>query len=185
MLHYEKKCRLNDSHIQKLTEFVRSIREENSKCENIPFVDPDDGGENAKLLIVLQAPGGNAEETEFISRDNNDYAANETKELLAKSGLKREETILWNIVPWAMQNPKKKDTKEGIPYLLRLIAHLNDLRAIVLAGEVAQTAKKHIQNDFQVFECYLPGGQHLKRNPHLVDGVLQIFQEVRDYIHQD
>ena len=185
MPHSEKKDRLNESHVQNLTKLVRSIQEENPHRENILFVDPDDGGENAKLLIVLQAPGGKALKSEFISRDNGDRAANETNEFLAKSGLKREETILWNVIPWRSEkSQQEKDAEEGIQYLRCLLRRLHKLEAVVLAGKKAQKAKDDIQEDLKVFDCELPGGTNVNCNAHLRDEILETFRKARAYIHR-
>src|SRR5262245_33198532 len=63
--------RLNDPHVRPLMELVRYLR---SRGLDVPNVDPNDGGVNAQVLILLETPGPKAVASRFVSRDNSAVA---------------------------------------------------------------------------------------------------------------
>jgi len=48
---------LRESHIAPLTDYVEQLRKTLGHNQEIPYFDPCDGGINAKLLFLLEAPG--------------------------------------------------------------------------------------------------------------------------------
>jgi hypothetical protein len=64
--------RLNDPHVRALMDLVRDLR---SRGLDVPNVDPNDGGVNAQVLILLETPGPKAVASRFVSRDNPDPSA--------------------------------------------------------------------------------------------------------------
>ncbi|MCF6292223.1 MAG: uracil-DNA glycosylase [Robiginitomaculum sp.] len=158
---------LHKPHIVSLTRFVDELKKELGSEVGMPYFDPLDGGINAKLLWVLETPGPKAVGTNFISRDNPDPTARNTLKILADAGIKREDTVLWNVVPWNLsseeknQNPKITEIRRGIPYLLRLIQLLSNLKAVILCGNPAKRAAQNIRmsTSLRVFETYHPAGQ--------------------------
>lgn len=91
---------LNDSHVLPLTAFVNRIRGAERLEHRIPYFDPLDGGIEAKVLFILEAPGPKAVASGFISRNNPDESAKNLFLLLREAGFERRDTLLWNIVPW-------------------------------------------------------------------------------------
>jgi uracil-DNA glycosylase len=156
---------LFENHIAPLTKFVYLIRTEKGDQYSIPFFDPLDGGINAKILFLLEAPGPNAVKSGFISRNNPDETAKNMFQILEDVGIPRNETILWNIVPWYIGNIEKirpantKDITQGWYYLKRLIQLLPYVDTIVLVGRKSQKIKKQIVKEYtnlKIIECFHP-----------------------------
>ena len=105
---------------------VEIVRTERKLAKQVPYFDPRDGGISARVLFMLEAPGPKAVWSGFISRDNPDPTARNFRHLLAVAGIAREETLLWNIVPWYIGNrarirsAQRRDIKEGAAYMARL-----------------------------------------------------------------
>jgi len=146
-------------HVKLLNQFVEKIRQEKGSDYYIPYFDPNDGGVNAKTLFLLEAPGPRAVRSEFVSRNNPDETARNILELLNEAGLSREETVLWNTVPWYIGSGKKirgateADVEGSLAYLKELLSILKDLRSIVLVGKVAQRVEVSIK-DFSTLSVY-------------------------------
>ena len=151
----EKEKRLYDAHMIALTEFVYKLREETNL--DVPFFDTFDGGVNAKVLFLLEKPGPKSSTSGgsgFISRDNNDETARATKKFLEQAGLKREETILWNvIVAWnGTRKIVKEELRDGHRHLNELIKLLPNLKVIVLVGTKAiSKAEKYLDKHYNFY----------------------------------
>jgi hypothetical protein len=61
---------LHEPHVAPLTEFVERLRRETGLHQESPFLDPPNGGVNARCLFVAEAPGPRAVLSGFVSRDN-------------------------------------------------------------------------------------------------------------------
>lgn len=111
-------------------------------CE-LPMFDPCDGGVEARLLFLLEAPGPKAVKSTFISRNNPDQTARNFNLLLQEARLPRSDCILWNVVPWyigtggRIRPATKTDVYSGLPYLTKLLSCLPRLAAIILVGKAA------------------------------------------------
>ncbi len=142
---------IEQSHIAPLTEFVRRLRVDIGSNASIPFFDPWDGGINAEILFLLEAPGPKARNSCFISRNNPDETAKNFFELLTEAGVPRKSSILWNIVPWYVGTGEKirpantSDVSSGINSLENLLNLLPRLREIVLVGRKAQKAEGYLR----------------------------------------
>ena len=142
---------LSEPHIAPLTRFVEELKKELSPGIGVPYFDPLDGGITARLLLVLETPGPKAVGTNFVSRNNPDKTARNTLNILENAGIKRRDTVLWNVTPWNLSSKEKNknasmsETRRGIPYLLRLIRLLPNLEAIVLCGNPAKKAAQDIR----------------------------------------
>lgn len=164
-------------HVQPLADYLRRMKNaQGASCE-MPYFDPCDGGVRAKTLFLLEAPGPKAVGSAFVSRNNPDQTARNINELLREAGLPREDTLLWNIVPWYVGDGQKirpvtsEDIEEASLYLEELIDLLPDLRAIVLVGEKAKSARGRIQRltRAKIFEA-----------PHPSPKVFNIWPEKRE-----
>lgn len=112
-----------------------------------PHVDPLDGGTAARILLLLETPGPNGSAPRFVSRDNPSGTARNLTHLFASAGIERRQTLLWNAVPWIIhaegarnRAPRPAEVTAGLALLPGLLDLLPDLRAVVLAGRVAQRA---------------------------------------------
>ena len=183
---------ISNPHIKPLTDFVATIREEKGLGYDVPYFDPMDGGVEGKVLFVLEAPGPKAVHSGFISRNNPDQSATNMFGLLTEARFRRDETILWNIVPWyigderhkKIRAAKREDIEEGLPYLYRLISLLPNLKAIVLVGKNAWKARSFIEEreKIQIFQSYHPSLLFVNRKPGNRCRILEVFCEVRAYI---
>ncbi|MGE5199312.1 MAG: hypothetical protein ACM3H9_06705 [Rhodospirillaceae bacterium] len=66
---------LEQLHVATLTAFVRTLWRETGLESAIPCFDPADGGTDADILFLLEAPGPRAVQSGFVSRDNPDETA--------------------------------------------------------------------------------------------------------------
>jgi uracil-DNA glycosylase len=135
--------RIDQPQVAPLTAFVQRLREETGYGAKIPYFDPADGGVWARCLVIAEAPGPRAVESGFVSRDNPDQTARNTRVAHAAAGIPRAEAVLWNIVPWYIGGPdgirpaEEKDIRAGLPHLLHLARLLPRLEVIVLSGRKA------------------------------------------------
>lgn len=121
----------------------------------MPDFDPLDGGTGARVLFLLEKPGpmtsasgaaGRRIGSGFISRDNDDPTAEAIREFMRCAGLSRQETVIWNVVPWwnGTRAINRSELLQGTEQVIRLIELLPRLRAAVLVGKRAQRAKLHL-----------------------------------------
>lgn len=135
--------KLQDSHMAPLMQFVEHIRVERPG-DAVPWFDPDDGGVRARLLLLFEAPGPQARGSNFISAENPDPTARNTLVLREEAGIRPDEVLHWNIVPWFVSNgarirpPRRSEIREGVAYLERLIELLPNLRVILAMGRNAE-----------------------------------------------
>lgn len=180
---------LQEEHIYPLTRFVEDLRNEKGLENEVPYFDPLDGGIRAKVLFTLEAPGPKAVSSGFISRNNPDESAKNMYNLLYEARFERNETVLWNIVPWYLGTGRKirpaknKDIYEGLIYFERLLKLLPSLRAIVLVGKKASKAKTSIGkiSNLKIFEAYHPSPLFVNNNPGNRELILKSFTEVQKY----
>ena len=131
-----------------LSAFVENLRGTRADPNDVPGFDSDNGNLNAKVLLVLEAPGPGAVLSKRVSINNDDPTARNLKALLLKAQLRPEDVIIWNVVPWYCGNegktkiaaPSAKDVTEGIDSLCTLVGLLMNLKAIVLVGSTARKA---------------------------------------------
>lgn len=168
-----------ESRVAKLNNFVEQVRQETGKGCQIPYFDPEDGGVEARCLFLFEAPGPNAVDTDphkgsgFISRDNDDQTAKNFNCLNKKAGLDRQQTVLWNIVPWYISKKPgkkipKKDIVKGTECLEQLLClpELRHLQIIVLAGNTAKRVEGFLRVKFDSIDIVMmphPSPQFVNR----------------------
>jgi uracil-DNA glycosylase len=141
---------LKEPHISRLTDFVEEMRAQAGPDAAIPYFDPWDGGVEARVLFLFEAPGPKAVRSGFISRNNPDETAKNFFELTAAAGLHRKDTVLWNAVPWYIGTGTRiraatpADLEAGLRPLPRLLGLLPNLRVVVLVGKKAERASREI-----------------------------------------
>lgn len=122
----------------------------------VPRVDPAEGGVDARVLILFEAPGpmSNAQNARpgsgFISVDNDDQTAENCWRARSASGL-HDGVLCWNIVPWylgpASRKPTAVEIREGASELLGFMRLLPNLDTVVLSGRYAQDGwRKHLDH---------------------------------------
>jgi len=74
--------------IAKLTAFVRALRRSHG-ADRVPDFDPTEAGTNARILILLEAPGPRATKARggsgFVSADNNDGTAGNLRDFVTRA----------------------------------------------------------------------------------------------------
>ena len=109
-------------------------------------MDPNDGGTEARLLILLETPGPHIHRTGIVSADNPSGTARNLRRFLAEAGLPRQERVIWNAVPWVIHGggpnraPRASEIRDGLAELPPFLALLPRLRVAVLAGRIAGMA---------------------------------------------
>ena len=177
---------LQRSHIAPLTRFVEDLRAEAGPGAAIPYFDPWDGGVEAELLFLLEAPGARAVNSGFVSRNNPDETAKNFFELNIAAGIPRAKTIIWNAVPWYIGNGNRiraataDDLQLGLQPLPRLLQLLRQLRTVVLVGRKAEKASLGIRRErptLRLFLCPHPSPLFVNHAPGNRDRILQVLHE--------
>ncbi len=157
----------------------------------IPDFDPWDGGVNAELLYLLEAPGPRAGRSGFISRNNPDESAKNFFELNEMACIPRKQTISWNVVPWYIGSGAKirpataADVAEGREALLELLGLLPRLRAVVFVGRKAELAMQHIQSalpSLTCFRCPHPSPMYCNMAPGNKENILSALRQVAAFL---
>jgi uracil-DNA glycosylase len=185
-----REAKLHDPHIAPLTAFVEDLRVQKGPDYTIPHFDPWDGGIDAEVLFLLEAPGRRAKGSGFISRNNPDETAKNFFEFNDKL-IPRKRTITWNIVPWYIGDGSRiraanlHDTDEGLKSLNLLLDLLPRLRTIVLLGRKAQRSSKLIEKlrpRVRLFASPHPSPLVVNRSPDNKKEICRVLQEVADYL---
>jgi hypothetical protein len=144
-----KRRLLRSPRMRPLTEYVERLRGERGQ-DDIPDFDPTQGGVDARVLLLLEAPGRLGATVRrgsgFISPDNSDPTAENTWRLMLEAGVDRRLAINWNVVPWYVGSDAKLDRPGSADLIAaraatrELLALLPDLRVVVLLGLVAHKA---------------------------------------------
>lgn len=186
-----RRAALTQPHVAPLTAFVSRLRQQAPYAEGIPDFDPLEGGVRAECLFLLEAPGGKAVGSGFVSRNNPDETAKNFFELNHEAGLARHRTVTWNIVPWYVGTGTKiravtdVDIKEAEPHLRELLRLLPNLRAVVLIGRKAQRAKAIVEQlvpQATLFECPHPSPLALNGRAERRSEILRCLKAVAAYL---
>lgn len=181
----KRRLELDQAHIAPLTDYVLTLRSTYGLGDEIPFFDPRDGGVDARVLFLLEAPGGKAVASGFISRDNPDPSARNVSLISDEAGLLRMQTVAWNIVPWYVGSGSRirpvnqMDIDSAIQALGRLPSLLPELKVVLLVGAKAQKAKQVVSDLFSVptLSCPHPSQRVFNVWPDKRNKVREIFAE--------
>src|SRR4051794_35386301 len=96
--------RLDEPHVLPLSDWVRSLRARLGDQAIVPWFDPADGGIDASILWLLEAPGPKATRERggsgIVSCNNNDGTAENTWRTREEAGVHRESVLHWNVIPY-------------------------------------------------------------------------------------
>lgn len=182
---------INDAHVAPLTHYVERLRATMGSKAAIPYFDPWDGGINAEVLFLLEAPGPKAVKAGFISRNNPDESAKNFFMLNQEAGIARERTVSWNIVPWyigsgtRIRPANRTDITQGIRPLEELLPMLPALRAVVLVGQKAGMARRVIGDllpRVRVFDTPHPSPLFVNNKPENRARLLAALKEVAAFL---
>jgi uracil-DNA glycosylase len=142
----DKRRRIRARHVAPLNRLVEEINAGHD-VHRAPWFDPDGGGTSARVLFLLENPGRMATSaggSGFISADNKDDTAANFFRMRDQVGLPRDRLVAWNVVPWYQPdggrtaNASRQDVESALPWLVRLIRLLPELRLVVTMGDRAR-----------------------------------------------
>lgn len=182
---------LNEAHVSELTKFVHRLRKKIGPDVAIPYFDPWDGGVEAEVLFLLEAPGPKALNSGFVSRNNPDETAKNFFEINYELEIDRKRTLTWNVVPWYIGTGEKirpansKDISAGIESLGELLTMLPKLSAIVLVGGKPQKAENHVRSIapyLQIFKSPHPSPMFVNRKPENRGVLVECWRDVKSFL---
>ncbi|MEJ8845804.1 uracil-DNA glycosylase [Variovorax rhizosphaerae] len=135
-----------EPHVAPLQALAERIGASLDAPDGVPRFDPLDGGINARVLLLQEAPGPRAVGSGFVSFDNPDQTAANARHACESAGLLRQDAVRWNAVPWYLGNEEgtkirpatPEDVKRAEPWLGELLRLLPRLQVVVLMGKNAQ-----------------------------------------------
>ncbi|GBF07581.1 hypothetical protein DAERI_150099 [Deinococcus aerius] len=149
---------LREPRMLPLTEYTDDLARRTNRV--IPFFDPEDGGTQAELLLLMSHvdgdPGSARNGSPFISMENEDPTANNLQRVILDLGLPRSTLLLWNVVPWQDGDPKK-EAGVGAIHLPRLIQRLPNLRGIAVLskeGSVVKSVREEVPSRYRLEWTY-------------------------------
>jgi uracil-DNA glycosylase len=177
-----KLSRRDEAHIAPLTALVRRIQ---ALHAGVPFFDPSNGGTDASILCLLEAPGPKA--GDFVSQENNDQTAENMHRLMDQAGLARCDVVLWNVVPFyigasdrsKLRAARQGDLDAGRPWLVELFGLLPHLKVVLLLGRKAQGARdlvKALRPDVILLEGWHPSPLAMNREPDRWQQLLDVLR---------
>lgn len=116
----------------------------------VPYVSPDYGGVDARVLNIFRDPGPKTHRQHdgsgFLCAENDDPGAERFATLLDGAGIPVGETLSWNVYPWYIydRKPTAAEMEAGVEPLRRLLGLLPGLRVVMLHGGEAQNGWKRL-----------------------------------------
>ena len=184
-------------HVATLNAWVRSLRNRLGPSAIVPWFDPQDGGCDAQILWLLEAPGPKATcergGSGFISCNNNDGTAQNTWETREEAGVSRKWVVHWNVIPYYIGTDTKirayqpNDIAAVGPFIRELIDLLPNLKVVILGGEAARKvwqdfAPRH--RKLHVIVCPHPSPTNLNTRPGNRELVVDAWREAGRYIRK-
>ncbi|MDZ4179201.1 MAG: uracil-DNA glycosylase [Coriobacteriia bacterium] len=136
----DKLSRVHTGRTRTINVLVDSLRAQQPGAF-IPYVDPDLGGADARVLMLFQDPGDKTmppDGSGLLSVSNNDRSASRLCEVLDQAGIPWSELTAWNAIPWYTGGSNSpEDKKAGLLILIHLTRLLPELEIVVTFGNVA------------------------------------------------
>jgi len=189
---------IHDPHVSPLNDWVRSLQARLGSDAVIPWFDPADGGVNAQILWLLEAPGGKATRERggsgFISCDNNDGTAENTYRTREEAGVSRSMVVHWNVIPYYIGTDTKirawrpDDVAAVGPLLRELVAMLPKLRCVILGGGAAQKVWKEFgptKPNLRVIDCPHPSPPNVNTRPGTREAIVATWKQAGSLINGD
>ena len=176
-----RRLQLTAPHAAPLADWVSGLR---TPGRWVPDLDPADGGQAARALLLLESPGPAASVSGFVSVDNPGGTSENLLCLLHLAGLRRRDLAVWNAVPWQMSAggvvaPRPAQYAEAAPLTRELLALLPGLRVVVLVGRHAAAAWPQVDSALPTLACPHPSPQNFRARPETALRALEVLGEVR------
>lgn len=180
---------LDAPHVRPLNDWVRELRRRLGPDAIVPWFDPADGGCNASILWLLEAPGPKATRERggsgIVSCNNNDGTAENTWRTRSEAGVDRHQVVHWNVIPYYLGSQTKirswqpGDVRDVGHLLAELLALLPRLRSVILGGGAAQAAwRDHAPSDLDlvVIECPHPSPTNVNTRPGTREAIVEAWR---------
>lgn len=147
----DKIARIRDPHVAALNALSDRIADaEGLRRGLVPYVDPDTGGVNARMLVLLDNPSTKAETgtgSGLLSLDNNDRTARNCREAHARNGISWSDVVHWNVVPFPVAGVKNgssttAERARATAWTREVVDLLPDLEIVLLLGASARDGWK-------------------------------------------
>lgn len=162
-----KMARIRDHHVEPLNELADRIADAVGLPRgHVPYVDPDQGGIRARVLVLLDNPSTMAEAgtgSGLLSLDNNDRTARNCREAYARHGVPWPAVVHWNVVPFPVAGAKNgsstaAERTRATPWTREFVNRCPDLETVLLLGASARDgwARAGIDHDLNVLPGKIP-----------------------------
>lgn len=147
----EKISRIRDPHVAPLNALADRIADtEHLPHGHVPYVDPDQGGVGARMLVLLDNPSTKAEAgtgSGLLSLDNNDRTARNCREAYARHNVDWNDVVHWNVVPFPVAGEKNggstsAERARAARWTREVVALLPNLEIVLLLGGSARDGWK-------------------------------------------
>jgi uracil-DNA glycosylase len=185
-------------HVAPLNNWVRELRNRLGPGAIVPWFDPWDGGCEAQILWLLEAPGPKATRERggsgFVSCNNHDGTAQNTWETRAEAGVARKLVVHWNVIPYYLGSSTKiraydpNDIAAVGPLLNELLNLLPRLQVVILGGEAARKVWQGfapVHTTLHIIECPHPSPTNLNTRPGNRELVIEAWQEALKFVVGD
>ena len=183
------------NHVAPLNNWVLDLRERLGPNAIVPWFDPEDGGSEAQILWLLEAPGPKATRERggsgFISCNNNDGTAQNTWETREIAGVSRKLVVHWNVIPYYLGSSTKirahdKDDIAAVgPLITELLNLLPRLQVVILGGKAASKVWQGYAPQGRkliIIECPHPSPTNLNTRPGNREQVIKSWREALSYV---
>lgn len=188
-------ARIRERHVAPLNDWVVGLRERLGPSAIVPWFDPADGGVEARVLWLLEAPGPRATRERggsgFISCDNNDTTAQNSLLTREEAGLDRSVVVHWNVVPYYLGDQQRiramapTDALSAGPLLKELLALLPHLSVVILGGAAAKRvwmAHAPRGDGLFVIECPHPSPTNVNTRPEARALIVAAWAEAKRHV---
>ena len=178
-----------------LNKWVCDLRNRLGPDAIVPWFDPQDGGSEAKILWLLEAPGPKATRKRggsgFISCNNNDGTAQNSWETREEAGVSRKLVVHWNAIPYYIGSNTKiraydaNDIAAVGPLLNELLDLLPQLQVVILGGGAARRVWRDFapQNlKLHIIECPHPSPTNLNTRPGNKEQLIKAWQDAMSHL---
>lgn len=179
-------ARIDEPHVQPLSDFVRGLREATGRA--VPWFDPLDGGVEARLLVLMEAPSRKGIQNGFVSVDNPTPTGRRMREEFAAAGIRREDRTIWNVVPWYLgdatkaRNPTSGERREGSLRLRDLLPLLPSLEVVLTLGAPAREGWRTLGSDLPHVAAPHPSNTNLCARPWALEEFRSALRETRSWL---
>lgn len=146
-----KRAHLRDPHVAPLNELADAVADDERIARGlVPYVDPQLGGTEARVLALLDNPSTKAEAdtgSGLLSLENDDRSAKNLAEFYNDLQLGPRLFVHWNVAPAPINGEKNggssiAERERGARWLREVVALMPNLEVVLLMGDAARDGWK-------------------------------------------